>query len=117
MVTETNIDKLHDVIDGKTGARHCGKTYARCHQAAGYVETGMERIYFFVSTPNHISNAMLLLHGVFLEHELEFKVIQHNKLIQSGDCLIRFLVHNDTNFNMKMLEGSTGVIIRDTGAM
>lgn len=110
---ETNIDHLHDVIEGRTGGRNCGKTFAKCHLIAGYIETGIERIYIKITNRSQIGFMINMLGSVLKEHDLPFAVEIMNKTARSGDTVIRFILENDTNRNIELMRGSNGIIVED----
>lgn len=69
-MTKTNIERLHDVIDGKRHGRGTGKTFARCHEVAGLIELGHETIYCAMTLWKDVEYLTPMLAGVLQEHGL-----------------------------------------------
>lgn len=113
MIKEIDIDKLHDVLEGRTGGRNAGKTFARCVQAMQYIESGIERVYFFISYRNDIRFIAKMMQDIFDYYDMPLERVEED-LLRSGNGSIKFLVHADgPHRNKEIMAGSTGLIIKD----
>lgn len=70
----TDIDRLHDVVGGRVRGGKIGKTYARCHELAGTIETG-EHDYIIVQITRYsdIQYIMPMLTTILKEHHIEIE--------------------------------------------
>jgi len=91
----SDIDRLHDVIQGRAHGRRCGKTYAMCHGLAGTIEVGKhDRIIVHIPTYHSFDHIFSVLLGVFDEHGLTIeKHYRQQREIICGGKSIRFLVY------------------------
>ena len=113
MIKEIDIDKLHDVLEGRTGGRNIGKTFARCVQAMQYVESGIERVYFFVNYRNDLRHTIKMMKDIFDYYDMPLQQTE-DTLLRHGNSAIRFLVHSDGPYrNKEIMGGSSGLIIKD----
>jgi len=101
----TDIDHLHKVISGQIYGRQCGKTYARCHQLAGHIETGHQSIICEVARYDDLSYLLPMIEQVFREHRLVFTFNKSNYLLMvEPNSVVRFLKTEDIQRKSRGLE-------------
>lgn len=77
ILEETDIDRLHDVIDGRVGGRACGNTFATLMLMLGEAQLGDSfNKYLYVGENAVIVKSIMRTFAHILEHE-GFKVTQH----------------------------------------
>jgi hypothetical protein len=105
MEEKTDIDRLHAVINGKLTGRGCGKTYATCHEIAGFVEVGETEILCIVPIFGWLTWLRAMLIEVLQEHGLEVQFLA-NDALRCGESTIRFILdrHRD-------LVGRSGLVL------
>ena len=70
----TDIEKLHNVILGKTKGRCIGKTYSLCHDLAGTIEVGrFNTIIVALKSFNDFNYIFPMLRQVLSEHDLKIE--------------------------------------------
>jgi len=95
MNEKTDINRLHEVVMGTAHGRGVGKTTARIHQLAGYVELGESRdIFCLISTRHDISYLRPMIDRVFAEHGLEITKRQ-NDCFECNGKRIRFCRYSE----------------------
>lgn len=87
----TNIDKLHKVLDGKLKGRRVGNTFAQCHLIAGYIELAEElditQVICKTNFCNDIQYILPILESVLNEHGLQiFKFLWSTNSALVEDC-------------------------------
>lgn len=87
----TDIDRLHRVVEGKVDHRGCGKTFARCHEVAGYVELGHRNIFCLVSSIRDREYIVPMLAGVLYDHNLLLGASSPRDVFTAGNSVIRFI--------------------------
>lgn len=100
---KTDINRLHEVYDGKLYGRGVGKTFLKIHTLVGIVEVG-EFDYIFLVLNKWIELWYLhkMIDEIFEEHNL--KITQRYK--RGFDCNnkhIRFTINKDLYDNMRGL--------------
>jgi len=87
---QTDIDRLHNVFEGRTRGRGCGKTMLLCHQIAGQLEVAPQDIVVCIPNMYRIEYFVPILSYVLVEHGFEmrrlhrriFRVLQTNTKIE-----------------------------------
>ena len=92
---KTDIDRLHKVISGEIYGRGCGKTFARCHELAGIIETSNISLIICIMTKwNDIFYLKPMIKEVFLEHNLKITAENRFDFMCNGKK-IKFIVEQD----------------------
>lgn len=106
----TDIDKLHKTLEEiENNPCHTGKTYAKCHIIAGYVELGMENIYIVIKQFGDVQYVTNMLGKVFMEHDLCLNTQQIPTVIKSGKSRLRLIINS--NDMPERLRGTGGGIL------
>lgn len=100
----TNIDRLHAVVEGKLCGRGSGKTYARCHELAGYIETGYKNIICLITNADDCHYLLPMIKTVMEEHRIEITKITSTKF-KAGDSTVHLKRYDSR------LEGLYGVVV------
>ena len=87
----TDIDRLHSVVSGDIRHRGCGKTFARCHEAAGMIALGHKRIFCRTSTKRDTDYILPMLHDVLKEHGMRLERGTREDEYRVGEAVIRFI--------------------------
>jgi len=110
----TDIDRLHDVIEGKSTGRQCGKTYARCHELAAQVTLGnVPLIIVVISHCRDVHYLLPMIYQVFDEYQIQYKRFnQAMYRLETQNCCIKFVVADDLAFNLRGLDNHVIVYMR-----
>lgn len=110
----TDIDRLHNVVDGTLKGQQVGKTFAKCHEVAGLVELGFTDIYCIVREYKDIEYIMLMVYGVFLDHDLDTTFFQlSTQLYSTAEINIRFIPESKLYTTKACIDGSAVVDMLD----
>lgn len=66
----TDINRLHNVLEGRVYGRRCGKTFALCHLMAWCIETGETQIDILLSALDDWRHMSRILEAVLREHRI-----------------------------------------------
>lgn len=95
MNEKTDIDRLHDVIQGRIYGRGVGKTTARIHELAGYVELGESRdIICLIPKRRDLHYLRPMVDRIFAEHGLQICGRQSDRFTCNGKR-VRFCLYSD----------------------
>lgn len=82
---KTDIDRLHKVALGEVKGRGCGKTFLKCHELAGLVETGFEgTMALVVPYMRYFKHIYPMMVEVFKEHSIKLRVTRQHTLEGNG---------------------------------
>ena len=109
----TNIERLHDVVEGKVAHRGCGKTYAKCHEVAGLVEVGNTHIICIISVHHDLGYILPMMFEVLDEHEIQWVYDQTaRRLVLNNDSVVRFFTEKEYPIRSKGLGEHCSVLMR-----
>ncbi len=91
---EYSVDRIHDVLEGRICGRGCGKTFARLHQVAGFIELGERLIVVQISLYEDIRYLLPMFEKVLFQHGLKIDRKKNNE-VRVGDSLVRFIPEFD----------------------
>ena len=108
----TDLDRLHDVAEGRLTGRGVGATFYHCHQVAGAIELGERNVYIQVPVYRDVDYIMLMLKSVLSEHGIE--IIKEVEIGRYGftvghNTLVRFVTYGDVAKDK--LRGCEGFIV------
>jgi len=93
---KTDINRLHEVVEGSRAGRGCGKTFARCHEIAGIIELGkFKKIVCTTTYLDELLNLLPMIEQVFKEHGLPRLIRKTQARHKCGDVFIDFLLEKD----------------------
>ena len=101
----TDIDRLHDVIDGRTSGRGVGKTFAKCHDVAGLIELGLSTVFCVITNYRDIGYILPMLDEVLTEHNMKIEKKQQHHIFLNNKIRITFVSENDVGRRLRGLEG------------
>jgi len=107
MKFKTDIDRLHDVIEGRRRGRGAGKTFAKCYDVLGWVQVGESYIYCMVTRYNDLTYILPILEQILEEHGFriaKFNGVQNELSIVNSK--IKFVVEEDWEHRMRGLRGA-----------
>lgn len=105
----TDIDRLHDVIDGKLVYRGCGKTYAQCHQIVGFVDLDELYVTCAVDYVHDLYHIWPMLQEVAEEAGHQFEHIGPNA-VRIGSTDVRAVSTKGPDWG-RQLRGRSGPLI------
>lgn len=92
----TNLDRLHKVVTKEITGRGCGKTFARCHEVAGFIELGHRTIFCMTSLNRDFLYIKPMIEEVLNEHGIRINKIstQPFKIYTNVGATIFFIPEN-----------------------
>lgn len=100
----TDIDRLHRVVEGKERGRGRGKTFARCHEVAGFVELGYKHIFCLVTRFDDWRYIDPMLDEVLTEHGIQFQRQRAHGEYRAQDSVIRLIPEKDHEHRIRGYE-------------
>jgi hypothetical protein len=81
----TDINRLHDVLEGRLSGRGCGRTFSELHIMVGYIEVGVKDIVclvdkYYVADQYYVHD---MATNVFRDHKLMFKYNRQDHILHS----------------------------------
>jgi len=87
----TDINWLHEVIEGKRTGVACGISIAKCHEVAGVIELGTEaRIYCVTENLSMSYCEMQSFMKVMVEHDISTSWVTDHSVLCNGWCKVQF---------------------------
>lgn len=99
----TDLDRLHKVVNGELVGRQCGKTFAKCCELIGAIETTKDKLIicyvWFLVDVNYI---LPMVSKILKEQNLPYLNRCHSSLFYAGKIKIKFVParHIDRNFEL-----------------
>lgn len=92
---KTNLNRLHEVYNGKLYGRGVGKTFLKIHTLAGLVEVSeMPIIFVLMDEWRDIYYLRMMIEKIFEEHKLTIHT-RMNRGFMCNNKQIRFKLNND----------------------
>ena len=110
-MASTDLDQLHAVVDGRINHRRCGKTFAKCHEVAGFIELEYPLIICRIKFMRDVQHIRPMLLDVLREHELTYAVANRDTLKVEG-AEVRFRLIDDL-YNPVELRGLRDPVVVD----
>jgi len=92
---KTDIERLHKVVNKELQGRGVGKTFAKCHDVAGLIQTtDVKYIFCMISLKRDMDYILPMLERVLEEHGLTFYHKLRTELVVNG-VTIKFIREDD----------------------
>jgi len=103
----TDIDYLHEVIEGKHHGRAIGRTFAKCHEVLGFVHLESPYIFCMITQQVDTLYLMPMLEQIFDQHGLKIKVYDKKECwFHIDNSYIRFIPERDWDIKTRGFRGA-----------
>lgn len=100
----TDIDRLHNVVDGNKLGRGVGKTFAKCHEIAGLIDLGFKEIFCIIKCYRDTHHILPMLSDVLYEYKMPNLIKVYNLKFDIGDVRIHFVdmetIYQDPHYDL-----------------